>query len=303
MKPLFEMTPSELAQARGRQLLECIRAAEGRAIVAEVVAPSAGFVRPLTNAEMAAAFGADMVLLNGYDTLQPIIGGLPMDASGGGTPEDAVRTLKQLVRRPIGINLEPCPPGATIARGRQVSRQTIEAALRQGVDIVLLTGNPGTGVNNALILDAIRLCREVAGDQWVVAAGKMHGAGVLSESGPRLLTERDAEAFVAAGADAVLIPAPGTVPGFTVERVSTLADVVHRKGGLVLAAIGTSQESSDPETVRGFGLAGKMAGADVVHIGDAGYGGMAPPENIMALSIAVKGRVHTFRRMAMSSLR
>ncbi|MEW6047868.1 MAG: haloacid dehalogenase-like hydrolase [Bacillota bacterium] len=303
MKRILEMTPSELRNTRGRQLLESIQAAEGRTIVAEVVAPSPGFVRPLTNAEVAAAFGADLILLNGYDSLQPAIGGLPADGPDQSNPDDAVRVLKQLVGRPIGINLEPCPPGASISTGRQASRQTVEAALRQGVDFVVLTGNPGTGVSNPLILDAIRQCREVAGDRLIVVAGKMHAAGVLSESGRRMLTEEDVEAFVGAGADVVLLPAPGTVPGFTVERVAALVDAVHRRGALVLAAIGTCQESSDPETVREFGLAGKMAGADVLHIGDCGYGGMAPPENIMALSIAVKGRLHTLRRMAMSELR
>ena len=45
----------------------------------------------------------------------------------------------------------------------------------------------------------------------------------------------------------------------------------------------------------------KTAGADIHHIGDAGYGGMAIPENIMALSIiAIKGRRHTYRCMALS---
>jgi len=43
-----------------------------------------------------------------------------------------------------------------------------------------------------------------------------------------------------------------------------------------------------------------MAGADIQHIGDAGYGGMALPENILALSKVIRGRRHTYRRMALS---
>ncbi len=56
----------------------------------------------------------------------------------------------------------------------------------------------------------------------------------------------------------------------------------------------------DPGTFREIGLWSKMAGADIHHIGDAGFGGIAPPENIMALSIAVRGRRHTYRRMGYS---
>ncbi|NLG70400.1 MAG: hypothetical protein GX496_12720, partial [Firmicutes bacterium] len=94
MKPLCEMMPSELCDVRGRQLLEGIRAAEGRVLVAEVVAPSAGFVRPLTNAELAAAFGADLILLNGYDTLQPTVGGLPPAAFEPCDAASAIQVLK-----------------------------------------------------------------------------------------------------------------------------------------------------------------------------------------------------------------
>lgn len=43
-----------------------------------------------------------------------------------------------------------------------------------------------------------------------------------------------------------------------------------------------------------------MAGADIQHIGDAGYAGVALPENIMALSIAIRGVRHTYGRMAYS---
>jgi hypothetical protein len=47
-------------------------------------------------------------------------------------------------------------------------------------------------------------------------------------------------------------------------------------------------------------LMSKMAGADTQHIGDAGTIGMAVPENITALSMAIRGRRHTWHRMAAS---
>jgi hypothetical protein len=44
-----------------------------------------------------------------------------------------------------------------------------------------------------------------------------------------------------------------------------------------------------------------MIGTDIHHIGDAGMSpGMATPENIMIYSIAIKGKRHTYRRMARS---
>jgi len=46
-----------------------------------------------------------------------------------------------------------------------------------------------------------------------------------------------------------------------------------------------------------------MAGADLFHIGDAGYGGIAVPENILQYSLVIRGRRHTYLRMARSILR
>ena len=44
----------------------------------------------------------------------------------------------------------------------------------------------------------------------------------------------------------------------------------------------------------------KMAGADIHHIGDSGYMGMALPENIMAYGTVIRGIRHQYHRMAQS---
>ena len=106
-------------------------------------------------------------------------------------------------------------------------------------------------------------------------------------------------AQLAGVSDAVLIPAPGTVPGSREPLVAELADAVHASGALVVATVGTSQEGADAETVRQLALAAKRAGADVLHLGDAGVSGVTEPMNILAASIAIRGRRHAYRRMAM----
>lgn len=51
-------------------------------------------------------------------------------------------------------------------------------------------------------------------------------------------------------------------------------------------------------------LSSKRKGVEIFHIGDAGYSGMmAQPENIQTLSITVRGKRHTYIRMAASALR
>lgn len=68
---------------------------------------------------------------------------------------------------------------------------------------------------------------------------------------------------------------------------------------MTMTAIGTSQESAEERTIEQIALMCKMTGTDIHHIGDAGLGGMVP-ESIMAYSKVIRGKRHTYLRMARS---
>ena len=98
----------------------------------------------------------------------------------------------------------------------------------------------------------------------------------------------------------MLLPAPGTVPGMTVEIVRALVEAAHERGLLAMNTVGTSQEGASVSTIEQLALMSKMTGADIHHIGDAGTIGIAVPENITAWSLALRGRRHTWHRMTAS---
>lgn len=300
-KRILESTPRELLALSREALLQAIAGSEGRTLACETIGTLQPMLGDITNAEFAASQGADLLLLNLFDVQAPVIRGLPPVP-----PEETVRQLKRLTGRPIGMNLEPADlrqdtdPQWALTEGRRATASNAVRAADMGVDFILLTGNPGVGVQNAAIEDSLRRLRAAVGDRVVLAAGKMHAAGVLSEAGEGIMTARDVRAFAEAGADVLLFPAPGTVPGLTVESVRALVAEAHSLGKLAMTAIGTSQEGADVDTIRRIALACKMAGADIHHLGDAGYGGMALPENIFAYSVAVRGVRHTYRRQACS---
>ena len=60
------------------------------------------------------------------------------------------------------------------------------------------------------------------------------------------------------------------------------------------------REGADPATIREIALMCKMTGTDMHHLGDAGYGGMALPENILEYGKTIRGVRHTYHRMAAS---
>ncbi|MCJ1783755.1 haloacid dehalogenase-like hydrolase [Mammaliicoccus sciuri] len=300
VKRLISANTSDILSFTSEELKQSIKASEGRTVLSEnVVVHTPALVQDITNAEMATAFGADMILLNALDVNEPEIKGLYHEAYQG--TGNAVQDLKKLVGRPIGVNLEPVDDQANMAEvkldisaGRKATKETFIQAEKLGFDFVCLTGNPATGVTNNHILKAIKVGKSHF--NGLIIAGKMHGSGVDE---PVVNLEAITN-FVEAGADIILVPAVGTVWGVSEEEVREAVQVAHKHGALVMSAIGTSQEGSDEATIREMAIKNKTLGVDIQHIGDAGYGGLAPVENIYALSKAIRGQRHTVSRIARS---
>ncbi len=268
MKRILDCGPGDFEKMDGASLLESVRRSEGRTLLCEVLWSAPPLVDGVSNAEIVAAFGADLVLLNKFE--------------GGG-----LAGLKTRLGRPVGVNVEP---SNEVPEHRRASRENLE---RLGdADFVVVTANPDAEVGVREMVSAAILIRETL-PGVPVFAGKMHG------SSGRGMVEREDMSRLAEASDAVLLPAPGTVPGSREGLVAGLADAAHEGGALVVATIGTSQEGADPETVRALALAAKRAGADVLHLGDMGAFGITEPMNVLTASLAIRGRRHTYRRMAM----
>ena len=294
MKRLISSNASDLTSYSAKELKQSIKASEGRTVCAENVAVREAFIGDITGAEIATAFGADLILLNGVDVLEPALAGIE-------NQKDFVNELKNLVGRPIGVNLEPIDPDAKmmdesikISKGRTVNEESMAALDKLGMDFLCLTGNPGTGVTNNTITEAVKLAKE--NFSGLIIAGKMHSSGVDEP----VTSKETIEAFIEAGADIILVPAVGTVPGFDSEQLKEAVKVAHKNDALVMTAIGTSQEGSSKETIRQIAIINKICGVDIQHIGDAGYGGLAPVENIFELSVAIRGIRHTVSMVSRS---
>lgn len=297
MKRLLSCQASEILAMNGKELKQAILASEGRTVLTEMTVFNGCLLGNITNAEVASAFGSDMILLNGLDCFDPVIPGLP-------ETDEPIKLLRELCGRPVGANLEPVDDSISlmsekieIVPGRKATAETFKAAEELGLQFICLTGNPGTGVTNKMIAKAIKECKE--NFSGLIIAGKMHAAGV-DEPVVDIPTIKE---FIEAGADVILMPAAGTVPGLQENTITEACKIIKEAGCLSLSAIGTSQETSDTDTIRELALSSKRSGIDIQHIGDAGWGGMAFPENIMAMSVAIRGIRHTYFKMAQSAKR
>lgn len=306
MKRFLNCNASDFEKMTKSELIESIAASEGRIVVCETIGAVPQMLGDVTNAEFAASMGADIILLNIFDVNNPVMHGLPTDVK----PEDYIRKIKELTGRPVGLNLEPLEEGVAstvetdewsgLSSGRAGTLENAKKAVEMGADFIVLTGNPGIGVTNKAITDTLKLYRKELGDSVVLIAGKMHAAGILGEAGEKIITKNDVKEFSEAGADIILMPAPGTVPGITMEYIRGLVSYAHELGKLTLTSIGTSQEGADVSTIKNIALMCKMAGTDLHHLGDSGYMGMALPENILEYGKVIRGVRHTYHRIAAS---
>ncbi|WP_318364373.1 hypothetical protein [Enterobacter sp.] len=277
MQRLLNCRASDFSQpVSGAALKAAIMASEGRVIMAEVAAGVTPLYSEVTNGELLSAFGADLLLVKGMDCHTQVIQGC-----------DNYRHLKQLTGRLTGVSLEVLADDGT-DNPRAWNAENF--SLVTGADFFCLTAYDKPGVTAARVCEAITQLR-ARSDKMILVA-KFYASG--------LAPAQEYAQYAATGADGVMIPAPASCRGASEERVEQAVAAVREAGALAIATLSSSQEGADEETVRLIGLASKRCGADMVNFGDAGVAGMADPQAVYALSMAVRGRRHTWVRMAAS---
>ncbi|MGW6707994.1 DUF7916 family protein [Streptomyces sp. NPDC054956] len=290
MSRILDLDSSRLATLRGRELTASVAASEGRALVGEVwpntaMLASAHETGGVSNIELVAAFGADIVILN---MLEKVFDGerwnLPVMGEFASLAE-----LADFVGRPIGVNIEP----GDVPDGRKATVANARRLIDQGAALLCVTANPATGAGLADIARTSGELRAALGDDAAIWSGKMHMAG---RSEP--LDAAGMAAVAEAGADGVLVPLPGTVPGVTREIAAEAVRRIHAAGAIAMGTIGTSQEGSHRNLVPQLALNAKEIGVDAHHIGDAYVAGAMDPEFLYDYSVAIRGRRHTWHRMA-----
>lgn len=313
MKRIFELNYTDTFNMDTKTLIETIRTSEGRTLMAETLPYKRPIISAVTDAEILAAMSVDLITLNAFDLISPFIYDLDIADNDPKLPmaesiftnqlkvynesknrTDHIQRLKKYTGRFIGLNLEPVGEGVDYPEGLKANKDNFKRVLDFGFDYVVLTGNPNTKVSIDGIAKATEELASIAKGKVMIVSGKMHGAGAGNSD--NLSTVKK---IADAGADVIMFGAPGTLPGYTVDKVRELIDEAKRFGMLTKTAIGTSQEGAPQSTIKEIALMSKMAGADIMHIGDAGLGGLSNPINAMSISLVIRGEIHTYRRMAL----
>lgn len=298
---LISAMPSEIAKFNGRQLRESILKSEGRVLMGQTFLPSPILIPGCTSTELMFSFGADMVLLNGFNFKNP--------KSVNGMQGCDLKELKALVgNRPVGIYMG-CPKKDIDLNDSAIqgtlsmmySKENALTAKEMGASFIILGGNPGTGTSINDVIRATKECREVCGEDMLIFSGKWED-GIQEKVLGDPLADYDVKdvirQLVEAGADIIDFPAPGSRHGITVERIRELVEYTHRQGALAMVFLDSNVEAADVDTIRAITLLMKQTGCDVHAIGDGGFGGGTWPENIYQMSVTLKGKAYTWKKMA-----
>lgn len=330
----LEDVGAKLINATRKEMVDAIFAASGRVVIGETVTFKQSMIDGVSNIELLKSWGCDMVTINHYNVNFPMIPGMESTQAGieqfgscfneagskGCKPSTKViensfqkifwqfgfgatiGDVKRLVGVPVGMTLEPVTEEDDSPQGRVANEENARRGAEQGASYITLIHTPQMSAGE--FAKSVAQVRSGMGEMGLVKAGKMPWGGCsFLVNADEFVTEAEIKELAAAGADAIVLPTPGTVPGLTIELVRQWVTVVHNCGLLAETTIGTSQEGADPDVIRRFAIDSKMTGADLFQIGDSVYGGCCTPENVMSFARAIKGQRHTLRRAALSPLR
>jgi hypothetical protein len=311
VKRILSCTRSDFEKMTPMDLKLSIRLAEGRTILAQSFnAMGNALLNGITNPELEAAFGADILLLNGYsfDEKSPLYGVKHYNYREG-LQTYHVGDIKKLVNRPVGVYLE-CVSAETdhlyvsgFGLGRTATEENFCKAVEEGADFIILGANPSMNAKIDDIIAATKLAGKTVKGKTLIFSGKWEDGvyeKVLGDPMAKKPAREFIDALMDAGADVIDFPAPGSRQGITVDMIRELVEYVHHKDidTMTMSFIDGSVEGADVDTIRILALQSRETGADIHAIGDAGLSGCSLPENIYQLSLSVKGRRLTWERMA-----
>ena len=298
----IDCTYDQMEEMNAPEMKRSILMSEGRVLCAQTNSMCVNHVAGVTNLEVCAAMGSDMIMVNTYH--------LGNDQYNPSFKNLTFQRLKELSRCCLGIYLECSRQssgsdftlgGSDYLAGRIATKENLEKIMELGAKFVVLGGNPGQGTKLDIVIESVRKAKEIVGDKCLIMAGKWED-GVDEKVLGDPMADYDAkeiiQKLVEAGADVITLPAPGSRHGITVECIRDLVTYTHQLGAAALCFLDSSVEGADEDTIRMISLWMKQTGADIHAIGDAGYVGMPVPENIYTMSIALRGRRFTFKRMA-----
>ena len=100
MKRIFELTNGDIESLDKNQLKEILKHSEGRAVMSETIISYTPYIREVSNPELSASFGADMITLNTFNFEKPYVFGFGNANLSNGI-EDTFKVISEEIKNNI----------------------------------------------------------------------------------------------------------------------------------------------------------------------------------------------------------
>ena len=300
MKRMFDSNKSDFLNMTPKKMKESIELTNGRTICCEIECDKQSLVDGVSNVELATSMSADILLLASFDTNNPYIDGIPKDF----LQPPVFINIKNFIGRPIGVNLIVTKEIENDSHSCQFfNLKNVERIVSEGADIIFLIKRMSSGATTETVDNAVKAIYKRFGDDIMIIC-----TTEAKDSPPRekiiLSNYLDThEKYLQSGAMGIGVPLPGCKKGWDNDETKIIIDKVHKNDGLLWLILTQSVEGASINVIQNLALTATKLGADVHRLDYAGLSGIADPLNIMEYSFTIRGKRHTFRRMAMSMMR
>lgn len=100
MKRIFELTNGDIESLNKEELKDIIKNSEGRTVMSETIISYTPYIREVSNPELAASFGADMITLNTFNFEKPYVFGF-----GNANLSDGIEKAYNIITEEIKNNI------------------------------------------------------------------------------------------------------------------------------------------------------------------------------------------------------
>ena len=166
VKRILDANRSDFLKMNSKDLNDSIRSANGRTVCAEIECDRSSLIDGVSNLEIVASMGADILVLANFDVNEPYIDEIPQDLLKN---QPIFTNLKEFVGRPIGVNLLVEDHHNEKTHTCQVfNMDNVERLVSEGVDIIFLIKQQSTGATIDSVNRAVQSIHKKFNDKVMI---------------------------------------------------------------------------------------------------------------------------------------
>lgn len=153
-----------------------------------------------------------------------------------------------------------------ISEGRLVPMSKGKPLKEIGVEIMCIKENEKFDRATETIYRIVKDLKGNTVSDVLVIFGKMYNQDRIYKENEEIISKMDIDDYIEAGADVILLPAPGLMKGLTIKDIMDLVSYVHSKNKIAMTYVDVSKNVLTNYSIRDLAFMSKLCGADIHYV-------------------------------------